>query len=166
MAVEISEMSEIREIKSGEYDFLREMLYEAIYFPVGSEKPSESIVSSPQFLKYVDNFGRSGDFAFVSTDKNDLVGAAWTRIFSQSEAGYGFVDEKTPELSIAVREKYRNQGFGNLMIQKLFEKLKADNFEQLSLSVDKRNLAVNLYLRLGFEVLAEEGTTFTMLKKL
>ena len=46
------------------------------------------------------------------------------------------------------------------------KKLKSENFEQISLSVDKQNPAVNLYLRLGFEVVAEEGTAFTMLKKL
>lgn len=159
-------MIEIREIKPFEYDFLREMLYEAIYVPVGSEKPSEAIVNSPHFLKYCDNFGRKSDIGLVLTDEDILVGAVWTRTFSEAEAGYGFVDEKTPELSIAIREKYRNRGLGGLMIQKLFEKLRSEGFEKLSLSVDKRNEAVNLYKRIGFEVISEEGTAFTMLKKL
>lgn len=114
-------MIEIREIKPFEYEFLREMLYEAIYVSVESEKPPESIISSPQFLKYCDNFGRKGDFGYVLTDENILVGATWMRLFSETEAGYGFVDEETPELSIAIREKYRNRGFGGLMIQKLFK---------------------------------------------
>ena len=159
-------MSEIREIRSEEYDFLREMLYEAIYVPVGREKPPKSIVNSSLFLKYVDNFGRSGDFAFVLIDRSELVGAVWSRIFGKNEHGYGFIDTQTPELSIAITEKFRNQGFGGLMIEKLFVKLKSANYEQISLSVDKQNPAVDLYLRLGFEVVTEEGTAFTMLKKL
>jgi ribosomal protein S18 acetylase RimI-like enzyme len=52
------------------------------------------------------------------------------------------------------------------MIGKLFEKLASEGFEKLSLSVDKRNPAVNLYKRIGFEIISEEGTAFTMLKKL
>lgn len=159
-------MIEIREIKPSEYEFLREMLYEAIYIPVGSEKPPKSIVSSPHFLKYCDNFGQKNDCAYGLIDENNLVGVAWTRIFSEAEASYGFVDEETPELSIAIKEKYRNRGFGGLMLEKLFEKLFSEGFEQISLSVDKRNPAVSLYLRKGFEIVAEKGTAFTMLKKL
>lgn len=159
-------MIEIREIKPSEYEFLREMLYEAIYVPTGSEKPPESIVNTPQFLKYCENFGQKGDFSFVLTDENVLVGAVWTRTFSEEEAGYGFVDEETPELSIAIKEKYRDHGFGGLMIEKLFDRLRSAGFEKISLSVDKRNRAVNLYERIGFEIISEEGTAFTMLKKL
>lgn len=46
-------MSEIREINSTEYEFLREMLYEAIYFPDEIEKPPKSIVDEPVLSKYV-----------------------------------------------------------------------------------------------------------------
>jgi ribosomal protein S18 acetylase RimI-like enzyme len=159
-------MTEIREIKPNEYDFLREMLYEAIYFPVGTEKLPASIVNEPWLSKYVENFGQKGDFAFVLVEKNELVGAVWSRLFTEDKAGYGFIDEKTPEFSIAINERFRNQGFGVLMIEKLFEKLKSEGFEKLSLSVDKRSPAQNLYRRLGFEIIREEGTAFTMLKKL
>jgi ribosomal protein S18 acetylase RimI-like enzyme len=159
-------MTEIREIKPNEYEFLREMLYEAIYFPAGTEKLPISIVDEPWLSKYVENFGRKGDFAFVLVDKNELVGAVWSRLFTEDKAGYGFVDAQTPEFSIAVKEQYRNQGLGNLLMQKLFAKLNSEGFEKLSLSVDKRNSAVNLYLRIGFEVVDKEGTAYKMLKKL
>lgn len=43
-------MSEIRAIKSEEYDFLFEMLYEAVYIPVGKAKPPKSMMTSPLFL--------------------------------------------------------------------------------------------------------------------
>ncbi|NJM52133.1 MAG: GNAT family N-acetyltransferase [Blastocatellia bacterium] len=159
-------MIEIHEMKSVEYEFLREMLYEAIYFPFENEKLPKSIVDEPALAKYIRDFGRRGDFAFVLVDENELVGAAWSRLFAESEKSYGFIDAETPEFSIAVREGYRNRGFGSGMMRELFGKLQAEGFEKISLSVDKLNPAVNLYLRFGFEVVAEEGTALTMLKKL
>jgi ribosomal protein S18 acetylase RimI-like enzyme len=94
------------------------------------------------------------------------VGAIWTRLFSEADKNYGFVDAATPELSIAIKEDYRNRGFGNLLIAKLFERLKTSGFEKVSLSVDKRNRAVNLYRKVGFETVSEQGTAYKMLKRL
>ncbi len=159
-------MTEIREIKKDEYEFLREMLYEAIYFPDENQKLPKSIVFEPHLSKYIEAFGRRGDFAFVLRVENNLVGAIWSRLFSEADKSYGFVDEETPELSMAIKESYRSKGFGQQLIVKLFEKLKANGFEKVSLSVDKRNRAVNLYRKLGFEQIFEQGTAYKMLKKL
>jgi ribosomal protein S18 acetylase RimI-like enzyme len=159
-------MIKVREIKPDESEFLREMLYEAIFFADESERLPKEIVNEPHLAKYVENFGRRGDYGFVLVDENALVGAAWARLFVESEKSYGFVNEKTPEFSIAIKAEYRNQGFGSRMMETLFKKLKAEGFEQVSLSVDKLNPAVNLYFKFGFEVVAEEGTAVTMLKNL
>lgn len=116
--------------------------------------------------KYVENFGRRGDFAFVLVDENALTGAVWARLFAESEKSCGFIDEETPGFSIAVKEPYRNRGLGSRMMRELFKKLQAEGFNRVSLSVDKLTAAVNLYRRLGFEVVGEKGTVLTMLKKL
>ncbi|HEX8564850.1 MAG TPA: GNAT family N-acetyltransferase [Pyrinomonadaceae bacterium] len=159
-------MFEIRELKSGEYEFLREMLYEAIYFADENQKLPKSIVFEPQLSKYIDNFGRKGDLAFVVLVENELVGAIWARLFPESNQGYGFFDEATPELSMAIKENYRNRGFGTSLLKKLLEALKINGFEKVSLSVDKRNRALDLYRRIGFETVSEQQTSLTMLKKL
>lgn len=159
-------MTEIRELKESEYEFLREMLYEAIYFPDENKRLPKSIVFEPHLSKYVDGFGKPGDFAFVLTDATDLVGAVWTRLFSEVEKGYGFVNAETPEMSMALKTEYRNKGFGSRLIIKLLEKLKSNEFEKVSLSVDKRNRAVNLYRKFGFEPISETGTALTMIKKI
>lgn len=159
-------MFKIREMKPDEYEFLREMLYEAIYFVNEAERLPKSVVDEPHLSKYVENFGRRGDYAFVLADENELVGAAWSRLFAESEKSYGYVGAETPEFSIAIFEKYRNRGFGERLMRELFARLKSEGYAQVSLSVDKLNPAVNLYRRLGFEIVGGEGTAVTMLKKL
>jgi ribosomal protein S18 acetylase RimI-like enzyme len=156
----------IRKIENDEYEFLREMLYQAIYLPDENQELPESIVFEPSLSKYVENFGRKGDFAFVLVCEDDLVGAVWTRLFNENAESYGFIDEHTPELSIAITKIYRNKGFGSKLIRKMLEKLKSEGFKKVSLSVDKRNQAVNLYKRTGFKVVSEKDTAYTMLKKL
>lgn len=159
-------MVEIRELKPVEYEFLREMLYEAIYFADENQKLPKSIVFEPQFSKYIENFGRKGDLAFVIVVENELIGAIWARLFPESNRGYGFFDEATPELSMAIKENYRNRGFGTRLLKKLLEALKINGFEKVSLSADKRNRALDLYQRIGFETVSEQKTSLTMLKKL
>jgi ribosomal-protein-alanine N-acetyltransferase len=46
----------------------------------------------------------------------DPIGAAWLRLWSKDEQGYGFVDVHTPELSMAVRPEFRGQGIGTLLL--------------------------------------------------
>lgn len=38
----------IREIKESEYPVLSDFLYEAIFIPEGTEKPSKSIIKQPE----------------------------------------------------------------------------------------------------------------------
>jgi len=79
--------------------------------------------------------------------------------------GYGFVDESTPELSMAIEPTFRGKGHGRVLVEKLINKLRDQGYSQLCLSVDKQNRAVNLYQHLGFSVVSEEETSYTMLKK-
>ena len=62
-------------------------------------------MNSPPLRKYSANWGRRGDRALLAIDEhNHPVGAAWYRLFTENEQGYGFVDEETPELGIALME--------------------------------------------------------------
>ena len=63
-------------------------------------------------MRYVENWGRPGDAAVIALDEGFPVGAAWYRTFKDSAPGYGFIDERTPELSIAVVPSRRGHGFG------------------------------------------------------
>ncbi len=81
-------------------------------------------------------------------------------------AGYGFVDEETPELSIAVVPSRRGKGIGDELLDALLEQARADGFTQVSLSVEPDNPALRLYERHGFEKVGESGGSATMLATL
>jgi len=62
----------------------------------------ESALERPEVARYVEGWGRPGDTAVVADKAGELVGAAWFRLFDANEPGYGFVDRRTPELTIGV----------------------------------------------------------------
>jgi GNAT superfamily N-acetyltransferase len=81
------------------------------------------------------------------------VGAAWLRCFPASEPGYEFVDERTPELSIAVLPAHRGKGIGSRLMERLLQ-----GVDSTSLSCDQANPSWRLYVRLGFEPLPDDRT--------
>ena len=97
---------------------------------------------------------------------NELVGAIWGRLFTSENKGFGYLEDRTPELSMAVKNEYRNQGIGTKLIKAIASKYQKIGVEYLSLSVDKSNNASNLYKRLGFEIVEEKETDRTMKKRI
>ena len=138
--------------------FLRDMLHHAYYW---RERVPGSLVS-----RYVRGWGRTGDTAVIALENGFPVGAAWFRIFGGDEPGYGFVDERTPELAIAVVPSKRGHGVGDELLQALIAKARADGFERLSLSVEPGNPARKLYERHGFAVVDEGAEAWTMVAEL
>ena len=87
--------------------FLRDMLHHAYYWK--ERMPDEG--PGPVQL-YVKAWGRPGDAAMIALVDGFPAGAAWFRRFRASSPGYGFVDEQTPELAIAVVPNARGKGVG------------------------------------------------------
>src|SRR5207302_11447714 len=85
--------------RGGQQDvpFMRDMLRHAYYWRWADPELLDLPVG-----RYVDRWGRPGDTALVIIQRFQPVGAAWYRLFKASEPGYGFLDEQTPELTIAV----------------------------------------------------------------
>jgi ribosomal protein S18 acetylase RimI-like enzyme len=90
------------------------------------------------------------------------VGAAWYRLFTRDEPGYGFVDEETPELAIAVVPNKRGHGLGSQLLDALMKRAREDGFGALSLSVEPENPALPLYERFGFRKVGETVGAWTM----
>lgn len=156
----------IREIKKEELYILEDMLYEAIYQDGKSELLPKSIIKIPEISIYIDNFGQKDDHCFVADLNGQIIGAVWIRILDKQPKGYGYIDSETPELAISLFKEYRNQGLGVTLMKKMIEYLKAKNYKQTSLSVDKNNFAVKMYKKLGFDIILENDQDFLMLLKL
>jgi ribosomal protein S18 acetylase RimI-like enzyme len=155
----------IRDIKSNEISHLDDFLYDAIFIPEGLEKPDKEITKLPALSNYVKDFGKDTDLCLVAELNGDLIEAIWTRIFTETEKGYGFVDTKTPELSMSIIEYYRNKGIGTKLLTAMINKLTLLAYDQVSLSVDKLNYAFRLYNRFGFEIVESDEKSATMIKR-
>jgi ribosomal protein S18 acetylase RimI-like enzyme len=122
----------------------------------------ESVLEEPMLHRFYDGWGRPGDAGVIAELDGVPVGAAWYRLFSAGNAGYGFVDEETPELSIAVVPSRRGAGLGSELLDALLDRARADGYGEISLSVEKGSPAVGLYERHGFELVREDDGGVTM----
>jgi ribosomal protein S18 acetylase RimI-like enzyme len=156
---------QIRPALSSDQTFLEDMLYQSLYVPEGHEPFPKDIIHRPELAKYVEQWGKTGDIAFIAVDskKDSLIGAIWLRLLEGSQKGYGYVNDETPEVGVAVLPEYRGQGIGTQLFEGLFEAASV-LYNAISLSVSKGNPAQKLYESLGFEVFAEDETAITMLK--
>ena len=156
-----------RVIHRDEHEFLKEMLYEALFVAPGQAKFPKAIIDEPDIKKYIDHWSQQeGDLAIVAVRHDELVGAIWGRKFEEIKKGYGFVNEETPEISMAIRSAYRNQGIGTALINYIEKEYIDMGVSQLSLSVDKLNPAIKLYERCGCETFEEQDTAVTMVKQI
>jgi ribosomal protein S18 acetylase RimI-like enzyme len=152
----------VRPLEQQEYDFLMDMHYESIYILQG-KPPKHDLLNAPNIKKYNEDWGRKGDRAFVAQSDNIPLGAAWYRLFDETNKGYGFIDCETPELGIAILSNFRQQGLGIKLMKEIIQQAISDGYKSLSLSVDPENqAAVRLYEKLGFEYFGVSETSWTM----
>jgi len=154
----------IRPLTQADEPFLWDMLYHAIYIPDGQPALPREILQLPELRIYVENWGKPDDFGFLALVDEKPVGAIWLRLLTGSPRGFGYVDDITPELTIALLPKYRGQGIGSQLMAHLFDNVKS-RYAAICLSVTIGNPAERLYRRLGFEVVGETLDSYTMVKR-
>ena len=157
----------VRKAEEEDLGFLWEMLYEAVHwYPdrPDPKPPREEVLSWPGIAHYLEGWGRPEDFALIALDlaEGRRVGAAWYRLMSPEDPGYGFVDDSTPEVGIAVVPELRGRGVGGALLRALMGAARSRGFGALSLSVERGNPAVRLYGRHGFEKLFIVDDAWTM----
>lgn len=157
----------IRRLTSSDQPFLHEMLYQSLYVREGGKPFPREVLSRPEISRYVEGWGRAGDLGFVAIDRNgdEPIGAAWLRLLADEEKGYGYVDDETPELGMAVLPGYRGRGIGTSLLNRLLKSAGAD-YRKVCLSVSADNPALRLYERVGFERVGEDASSVTMVKRL
>ena len=157
-------MISIRTLTPRDEPALWEMCYHALYVPEGHPPYPPDIIYQPEISRYVAGWGRPGDQGVVAFSDTMSTGAAWLRLLTGTERGYAYVDDMTPELSIAVLPEYRGKGIGSQLLTRLLGNAKS-HFSGICLSVHVDNPARHLYQRFGFEAVKEESSSVVILKR-
>ena len=110
----------LRPVDQMDMRFLRDMLRHAYHWRMGD--PDLPV------YRYVKNWGRRGDAGVIASAGPNAYGAAWYRLFPASAPGFGFVDEETPELTIAVVPSKRGHGTGAELLEALLAQARDGRF--------------------------------------
>ena len=153
---------DLRPLTLSDQPFLWEMLYLAPYVPPGKPPFPRSILDDPDIARYVQGWGRTGDWGLLASDGEAPTGAIWLRQWSGEEKGYGYVNPQFPEVSIALLPEYRNKGLGRRMFEKVIETAQTIH-PGLSLSVAEGSPARRLYERMGFHTVGKVMDSLVML---
>jgi GNAT superfamily N-acetyltransferase len=152
----------VRAATAADVPSLQAMLYEAATWRPEAQPPPETVHANPRVARYLSGWGRLGD-AGVIREGDRQLGAAWFRLFPADEPGYGFVGPDVPELTVGVEPPSRGRGIGTRLLETLIEVARTCGYRAVSLSVEPDNTARQLYERLGFIRVADDGAAWTML---
>jgi ribosomal protein S18 acetylase RimI-like enzyme len=150
----------LRPATAGDAGFLWVMLYEASYAAENGVPDVAALREDAELARYVECWGDRTDLGVVACngDSGVPVGAAWLRLLTGNAKGYGYVDDETPELAIAVLPGHRGRGLGGRLLRELLDAA-AGRFGAVSLSVRAENRALRLYERIGFRVAVGRETS-------
>ena len=158
---------EFRQLNEADEPIVWQMLMHASHEPT-----LESVKSQPALARYAAGWGRIGDAGWAGFVSGVPVGAAWWRLWSAAEKGFGYIDDATPELAMSVLPQYRGEGLGTLLLAQVLAAAKG-LYPALSLNVRADNPVVRLYQRVGFvkvegsEIINRTGgISFTMISRL
>ena len=139
--------------------FLQQVFVLAADWNAATARGAEHWMSDPVLEKYLGTWREGSDFGFIVEAGVQPVGALWMRYFAQADGSYGFVDERTPELTLGVRDGFRGEGVGRTLLLAAQDAAPG----RLSLSVEDGNRAIRLYESVGFAPVGRVGNSTTML---
>ena len=157
----------VRSAGAGDVDALCAAGVEAMNWTGEVRFTLEDYLSQPKLSRYLDGWPRGGDIGVVAeTSVGTPVGAAWCRFLPADDAGYGFVRDDIPELTIGVQPGHRGAGIGTALLEGLLAEAAARSIHAISLSVEDGNRARALYERVGFRKVGRNGGSDTLLLEL
>ena len=157
-----------RASRDADLPFLREMLYEAVFWRAiadGTNPPFEEALADPEVGKALVHWGeRDGDTAVVALVDSVPAGAAWYRFFREDNHIRGYLRATTPTVVMAVHRDFRRQGIGQRMLEGLIGQASRHGIPEMSLMVSRDNHALKLYRKCGFLEYADAGDSLMMVR--
>ena len=128
----------IRPATREDAEFLKTMLFEAARWnPDWPFEPMETVLAEPMLVRYHEDWGRPGDGGAVA----ELDG-------------------------VPVQPLHRRKGIGEALLRAAKVQAREEGYQALSLSVAAHNRSRMMYERSGFEKVAEDGDSWTMVANL
>jgi GNAT superfamily N-acetyltransferase len=157
----------VRSATPADAEFLTDMLVEAVNWELHRHRSREDIMADPSLAHYVSGWMGSTDLGVVAVSPAGLpIGAAWLRYLPAADAGYGYVRDDVPELSMGVVASWRGRGVGRALLRSVLDAARAAGLTAVSLSVERENLAARLYAAEGFRTVGSFDHSDTMLADL
>jgi GNAT superfamily N-acetyltransferase len=158
----------VRRATAEDGSFLADMLVEAANWSAQWKKRSRRrVLSAPATAHYVAGWPRDTDLGVIAEADGAPVGAAWLRFLPAADAGYGFVADDVPELTVGVAADWRGRGVGRALLRALAGQARSAGIRQISLSVERKNFAQQLYLAEGYRIVdSSDVHSDTMVKDL
>jgi ribosomal protein S18 acetylase RimI-like enzyme len=133
----------LRPAAQGDLDLLWDFLAMAAYEPDAATAKTVPFVAT-----HLAGWQQPSDFGFVAEVGGEVVGAAWARHIPPDVNPF-YIDERSPVVTIAVRDGMRGKGVGETLLRALIAEADRRGLH-LSLDVRETNPAMRLYKRLGF----------------
>lgn len=137
----------IRPAGQDDYDLLWDFLAMAAFEPNAAAARAIPVVA-----EHLVGWRRPTDFGFVAEIDGRAIGAAWARQLGVAGNPF-YLNDRTPEISLAVRPGARGGGVGTALMWALIDAARSRNLG-LCLNVRETNPARRLYQRLGFRLVA------------
>jgi ribosomal protein S18 acetylase RimI-like enzyme len=155
-------MLRFRALETKDQHRLWDWLHIALWDPPPAPPRPRAVLEHPGVRVYAEDWGRPGDVGIVAMVDGVEAGACWVRVLPPG-IGLACIDQRTPQLGIALQPEYQHQGYGRpLLLETLAEARKA-GYSRLSLTVHPENPAVRMYERCGFRKLGRRNGYYLML---
>ncbi|MFI6826671.1 GNAT family N-acetyltransferase [Kribbella sp. NPDC050241] len=152
----------LRPATADDFTFLAEMLLEAYNWDGEPWFTLDKLRAEDSAWRYVAGWPRATDFGVLAEVDGALAGTTWARQLTADRPGYGYIADDVPELTLGVAPGFRRQGIARALLTELIAMAGKASYQRLALSVDPGNPAASLYRSLGFQKVAVNGTSDTM----
>ncbi|MGW7684821.1 N-acetyltransferase family protein [Kribbella sp. NPDC054772] len=152
----------LRPAVAADLPFLTAMLLEACNWDGTHWYDEAKARADDHAWRYLDGWQRDTDYGVIAELDGSPAGATWARLLTADRAGYGYIADDVPELTLGVSPAFRRRGVARAVLSELLERTP---YARISLSVDPDNPARKLYESLGFTKVGVVGTSDTMVRE-
>jgi len=138
-----------RPLRPQDQDRLWRWLHIALWDPPPAGLRPLEILQRPDVSIYADSWGSATDVGVVAMIDGHDIGACWMRLLPEG-VGLAYVDERTPQLGIALEPAFQHKGYGGKLLLAALAAAQSAGYRQVSLTVHPENPAIALYERCGF----------------